>query len=140
MDTANFIERRRGVIMAIRREDGRWLCIRRAAGVPRAPLKIGMPGGEIEPGESQEAAIAREMMEELGVAARAIRLVWEIDLPDRPWRLHAWLTEIDAVELRPDPREVAEVMWLTAEEAAAHPEALPTMPALMEALVHAVAE
>lgn len=125
--------------MAVRRGDGRWLCIRRAATVERAPLKIGMPGGEIEPGETQPQAIAREMREELGVAARALRPVWELDLTDRPWRLFAWLTEIDAAELRPDPSEVAEILWLTADEASNHPDALPTMPALMAALMEAVA-
>lgn len=126
--------RRQGVIMAVRRNDGRWLCIRRAAGVPRAPLKIGMPGGEIEAGETQRQAVIREMREELGVVARPIRLVWEIDLPDRPWRLFAWLTELAEHDLKPDAREVAEILWLTAEEAAVHPDALTTMPMLARVL------
>ena len=33
--------------------------------------------GEVEPGESQEAAVAREAMEEVGLTVRPIRKVWE---------------------------------------------------------------
>jgi 8-oxo-dGTP pyrophosphatase MutT (NUDIX family) len=135
MERQPIIERRQGVIMAVRRADGRWLCIRRGAGVSRAPLKIGMPGGEIETGETQEQAVVREMREELGVVARPVRLVWQKDLDDRPWRLFAWLTRIETGDLRPDPHEVAEILWLTAQEAAAHPEALSTMPMLAEQLM-----
>ena len=118
--------RRLGVVMAIRREsDGRWLMVRRAAAVERAPLMIGFPGGEIEPGETQEQAVVREMQEELGVAVKPLRLVLEYDLPDRPWRLFLWETQLLSEALRPDPREVAEVLWLSAGECIARPEALP---------------
>jgi 8-oxo-dGTP diphosphatase len=131
--------RRHGVVVAIRRADGRWLCVRRAANLERAPLKIGMPGGEVEPGETQEQAIAREMMEELNVVVRPLRRVWDFDWPDRPWRLFGWLAEITGGELKPNPAEIAEVHWFTAEEAAGHPDALPTMGALVAALAEALA-
>ena len=131
--------RRLGVVVAIRRKDGRWLCVRRAAGLERAPLKIGMPGGEVEKGETQEQAVAREAMEELGIVVRPLRRVWTFDWPDRPWRLFGWLSEIVSGQITPDAREIAEVHWLTAEEAASHPDALPTMGALMAALAEAPA-
>lgn len=132
----DFERRRLGVVMAVRREsDARWLLVRRGAAVERAPLKIGFPGGEIEPGETQEQAVIREMQEELGVAARPVRLVMIYDLPDRPWRLFLWLTELLEQALRPDPREVAEVMWVTPREGSDHPDALPGCRVFFEALL-----
>ena len=135
-DTPDFNQRRLGVVMAVQREaDGRWLLVRRAATVERAPLKIGFPGGEIEPGETQEQAVVREMQEELGVAAAPLHRVMMYDLPDRPWRLYLWTTQLLDEVLRPDPGEVAEVMWLTAQEGSDHPDALPGCRVFFEALL-----
>ncbi len=49
------------------REDGRVLVQRRPAGKPLARLWE-FPGGRVEPGETPEAALARELDEELGIA------------------------------------------------------------------------
>lgn len=125
---------RQGVILALRRDDSRWLVVRRAACVERAPLKLGFPGGEIEHGESHEQALIREAHEELNILIQPLRPIWQYDLPDRPWRLHAWLVQHTAGTLTPNPLEVAEVHWLTLDQAAAHPDALPTMPLLCAAL------
>ncbi|MEX0742448.1 MAG: NUDIX domain-containing protein [Phycisphaeraceae bacterium] len=126
--------KRLGVVVACEREDGRWLMMRRSAQVLRAPLKIGLPGGEIEPGETQQQAVIREMHEELNLRVEPTCCVWQYDLPDRPWRLYGWRARIVGGVLRPDPAEVAEVHWLTAEEAAAHPDALPTNALIMAVL------
>jgi 8-oxo-dGTP diphosphatase len=125
---------RYGVVIACQRDDGRWLMVRRAAGVERAPLKVGFPGGEVEPGETQEHAVVREAFEELGILVRPMRRVWEHRFPDGRWILHGWLAQWTGGELVPNPHEVAEVLWLTAEEGAAHPEALPTMKSLCDSL------
>lgn len=125
---------RYGVVIACRGPDGRWLMVRRAAGVERAPLKVGFPGGEVEPGETQEQAVVREAREEVGIEVRPVRCVWEYDWPDSPWYLYGWLAEWVGGEVRPNPLEVEEVMWLTDEEGACHPDALPTMKSLCVAL------
>jgi len=136
--TTSAVARREGVVVACRREDGRWLMVRRGAQVSRAPLMIGFPGGEIEPGETQAEAIVREAREEMGIEVRPVRCVWEYDWPDSPWYLFAWLVEWVGGEVRPCPYEIDQVLWLTAEEGAAHPDALPTMPPLCAALVESL--
>jgi 8-oxo-dGTP pyrophosphatase MutT (NUDIX family) len=114
-----------GVVVACRRADGRWLCIRRSDKVA-SPLKVCFPGGTIEHQEAQPAAIVREMMEELGAKVRPIAQVWHWEKPDWPLTLWGWTAELLAGDLRPDPAEVAEILWLTGEEVSDHPDGLPS--------------
>lgn len=50
------------------------------------------PGGKLEPDESPEQALAREVEEETGLVVRTTRLVAEVTFPDRLQTF--WLTEI----------------------------------------------
>ncbi len=72
--------------------------------------------GEVEVGESQEAAVAREAMEEVGLTVRPIRKVWENTSSRGTFKLHWWLAEYVAGELVLDSREVSAARWLTAGE------------------------
>jgi len=54
------------VVAAILRSNGKVLICRRRADQPHA-LKWEFPGGKVEPGESPEAALTRELREELGI-------------------------------------------------------------------------
>lgn len=58
------------IVVAAALEDGagRWLMQRRLAGKAHAGLWE-FPGGKVEPGEGPAAALARELAEELGIAA-----------------------------------------------------------------------
>jgi 8-oxo-dGTP pyrophosphatase MutT (NUDIX family) len=114
-----------GVVVACQRPDDRWLCIRRSATVA-APLKVCFPGGAMEVNESQEHAVIREMQEELGITIRPQQCVWKWDSPASELTLWGWTADFPATELRPDPNEVAEILWLTSDEAIAHPDAMPT--------------
>ncbi len=113
------------MIAAIRREDGRWLLIRRSEHVP-APGKVCFPGGGIEIGEDIESALIREMREELGVAINPVKQCWKWDSPDKPLTIFGWIAELLTDDLQPEPTEVAEILWLTADEAIEHPDAMPT--------------
>jgi 8-oxo-dGTP diphosphatase len=63
------------VVAAIVQRDGRLLvCQRRRDG--SFPLKWEFPGGKLAPGETAEQALARELKEELGVAAEIGREVY----------------------------------------------------------------
>jgi len=72
--------------------------------------------GKVEPGESQEAAVARESMEEVGLTVRPVRKVWENITTSGTYRLHWWLAEYVAGELMLDEREAAAARWCTPEE------------------------
>lgn len=115
------IERRGVAAVVIRAE--RLLVIRRAAGVA-APGRLCFPGGGVEPGESEAEAVRREFREELGEEARPVRRLWT---SVTAWRVELawWTARLDpAAVLRPNPAEVAEVLWLTAGELAACDELL----------------
>lgn len=114
---------REGVVAVIERE-GRFLTITRSQTVI-APGKICFPGGGIEPDESPEDALIRECREELGVRVRPLH---PLETSVTPWkvRLRWWAAEIpdENVLFRPDPREVAEIRWMSATEMLAHPDTL----------------
>jgi mutator protein MutT len=75
------------------------------------------PGGKVEPGESDEAAIAREFDEEFGIEVRALRLLGESIFPHRGADrvLAAWLIDL-APFTRPRLLEHEEIAWAKASE------------------------
>ena len=77
------------VLAAIVERDGRFLLTRRLKGTHLADLWE-FPGGKCESGETHEACLARELLEELGVDSRvgAEILVTEHAYPGRTVRLH----------------------------------------------------
>ncbi len=72
--------------------------------------------GEVEPGESQEAAVAREAMEEVGLTVRPLGKVWENISSRGTFKLHWWHAEYVAGELALEKREVSDARWLTVGE------------------------
>jgi 8-oxo-dGTP diphosphatase len=122
-----------GVVIACARPDGRWLCIRRSSKVI-APLKVCFPGGGMEIGESQQTAVIREMREEVGVTVEPTRNTWRWDKLDGTLTLWGWTADLLTTDVHPDPQEVAEILWLTSEEVAAHPDAMPTNRLFVESL------
>jgi 8-oxo-dGTP diphosphatase len=72
--------------------------------------------GEVEAGESQEAAVAREAMEEVGLTVRPIRKVWENVSTRGTFKLHWWMAEYVSGELTPNLAEVSDARWLTVDE------------------------
>lgn len=110
---------RLGVVVVVR-QGGRYLVIRRAAGVA-APGAWCFVGGAIEPGEREQDAVVREFREEVGATVRPVRRLWQYTSPDGALCLHWWLAEWSGEPLQPDAAEVAEVRWCTAGELAALP-------------------
>jgi (d)CTP diphosphatase len=121
------------VVVACRDPLGRWLCIRRSSHVA-APLKVCFPGGCVEANESQHDAVIREMREELGIAVKPLKCVWKWESPAADLTLFGWTADHQPTPLTLDPNEVAEVLWLTSDQAITHPDAMPTNQNFIQAL------
>ena len=102
-------------VVAVVMRGRRFLVIKRGAKVI-LPGYWAPPSGRIEPGETHEEALVRELEEELGVAATPVAKVWECPTHDDAFVLHWWTADIDACPIRPDPDEVADARWVTPEE------------------------
>ena len=91
------------------------LLIQRAAGI-RGGGYWAPVSGKVEAGESQESAVAREAMEEVGLTVRPIRKVWENVSTRGTFILHWWMAEYVSGELTPNLAEVSDARWLTVDE------------------------
>jgi 8-oxo-dGTP pyrophosphatase MutT (NUDIX family) len=109
------LAQREAIVAVLRRAD-RVLVIRRGPDSARsgywAPLS-----GKLEPGETQEEALVREVHEEVGLTVSPLSKVWESVTDDGTFRLHWWTaTETGNGTIVPDPGEVSEVRWVTPTE------------------------
>lgn len=94
----------------IQRADGAFLLARRPAGKPYAGYWE-FPGGKIEPGEPAQAALARELHEELGIEA-CTSFPWltrEYTYPHASVRLNFF--RVTAWKGDPHPREQQAIAW-----------------------------
>jgi len=107
-------------VVAVARREGLFLAIRRGRTVA-AGGRVCFPGGHVEPGEEEHAAVVRECHEELAATVTAGACVWR---SVTPWGTAlAWWTVAlaDHAVLVPHPVEVEEILWLSASELLAEP-------------------
>lgn len=100
----------RVVVGAVVRDGaGRMLAARR-----RCPPGWELPGGKVEPGETEPAALARELREELGIEiAVGTRIGPAVPITDH-LVLHAWTATCTTGT--PTPLEHAELRWVPPAE------------------------
>ena len=102
------------VAAAIIHHDGRILATQRGYGDYKDGWEF--PGGKLEPGESAQQAIVREIREELAVEIEPEQLVMtvEYDYPTFHLRMHCFWAAIKTGEIRLIEHEAAR--WVTRDE------------------------
>ena len=110
------------VAAALLDADGRVLVQQRPAGKPMAGLWE-FPGGKVEPDETPEAALARELAEELAIAVDPADLVALTFASELLGERHLLLLLFTARRWRGDARavEATALRWVTPDELAALP-------------------
>ena len=87
---------------------------------PRFPAhRYSALAGFVEPGESLEEAVARELFEEAGVRVRAVRYVASQPWPFPSQLMIACVAEAADDALTLDPRELEDAFWASRDEVAA---------------------
>ena len=101
------------VVAAIIHRDGAYFATQRVYGEFEGMWEF--PGGKIEPGESREDALKREIQEELGVDITIGELLCttEYDYPTFHLTMHCYLCSVASGEI--ELREHKSAQWLTAE-------------------------
>ena len=101
------------VVAAILHRDGAYFATQRGYGEFEGLWEF--PGGKIEPGESREVALRREIQEELGVNVTIENLLCmtEYDYPSFHLTMHCYLCSVTSGEI--ELREHKSASWLTAE-------------------------
>ena len=87
-----------------------------------------LPGGGIDPGESDQDAITRELQEELGVTVKDVRKIGAVvqyrNLLDKKYFINGYIATLDTAGGLTDPRDEGETKftakWLALEEARAY--------------------
>lgn len=107
-----------GVVAILDDGAGRYLFIRRASTLKRAPGWWCFVGGGVEEGEALAAAMVREVREEVGLRVTVHDKVHESLSPNGEFRLHWFVTTPDpeGQTPAPNPEEVDELRWLTVAE------------------------
>jgi 8-oxo-dGTP diphosphatase len=97
-------------------EGGRLLAARRSA-PPELAGRWELPGGKVEPGESAEAALCRELREELGVETEVLsRVPGEFPLRS-PYVLRVWTARLVPGSGEPEPLQDHDALrWLSVGE------------------------
>ncbi|GIH65585.1 MULTISPECIES: NAD(+) diphosphatase [Microbispora] len=101
------------VIMLVHDDEGRILLARG----PEWPQgRMSVLAGFVEPGESLEHAVVREVLEEVGVAVTAPRYLGSQPWPFPRSLMLGFFARAVTTDLRPDLEEIAEARWLSREE------------------------
>ena len=102
-------------------KDGKVLLVKR--GIAPSKGLWAIPGGSVELGETLQEAAEREIMEETGLASRAVKLVYTFDFIERDdsgkIRFHFTIVDIMADYISGTPKgadDALEARWVSPEE------------------------
>ncbi len=123
---AEFFPRTDPAVIMLVHDGGDRVVLGRQAAWP--PGRFSILAGFVEPGESAEAAVVREVAEEVGLRVTDVRYVGRQPWPFPPSLLLGFVARIAGDDtLSPDPSEIEEAAWFTREElrTGSGPRALP---------------
>jgi 8-oxo-dGTP diphosphatase len=103
------------VVAALVRADGRILLSQRRAD-QSLPLCWEFPGGKVEPGEAPEAALRREVQEELGCEIEVGRIFEVVFHPYEAFDLYMLVYEARITAGAPSAQQVAAIAWVPPRE------------------------
>ena len=103
------------VVAALVERDGRYLITRRRE-TAVLPLLWDFPGGRVEEGESDEAALAREVGERLGANVEVGQLISFVNHPYEKYAVDLYLYECSLLSDALHCKAVKDYAWVTSEE------------------------
>ncbi|MBX3184172.1 MAG: (deoxy)nucleoside triphosphate pyrophosphohydrolase [Polyangiaceae bacterium] len=103
------------VVAAMISQEGRYLITQRR---PTAvlPLLWEFPGGKVEPGETDEGALQREVRHRLGVEIRCGAMVSFVSHPYEKYTVDLYLYECQIVSGEPREQNVEAFRWVTSDQ------------------------
>jgi 8-oxo-dGTP diphosphatase len=103
------------VVAALVERSGRYLITQRRENAV-LPLLWDFPGGRVEEGETDEAALAREVDERLGVAVEVGQLISFVNHPYEKYAVDLYLYECRLLSDQLHCRAVKDYAWVTSKE------------------------
>jgi 8-oxo-dGTP diphosphatase len=104
----------RVVAAMVARNDCYLITQRRATAI--LPLLWEFPGGRVEPGETDEAALVRELRERLDADVRVGQLISYVSHPYDHYRVELYLYECALTSKEVSARNVADLRWVRSDE------------------------
>ena len=103
------------VVAAVLERDGRYLITQRRA-TAVLPLMWEFPGGRVEAGETDQAALKRELVHRLGVDIEVGKLISFVSHPYEHYVVDLFLYECTLVTEDLEPRAVSAFKWVASTE------------------------
>ncbi len=103
------------VVAALVERDGRYLITQRRENAV-LPMLWDFPGGRVESGENDEAALAREVAERLGAEVEVGQLISFVNHPYEKYAVDLYLYECRLLTEQLHCRAVKDYAWVTSKE------------------------
>ncbi len=110
------LEKQRQAVVAIIRKSDRFLFVKRSDYIESARGYWCPVSGGIENKESQEEALKREVMEEVGLEVTPLERICGISSHDNNSFLNYWTVDIVSGEASITSNEATDLKWVTIEE------------------------